>query len=355
VGELFLHVKCWITIKRIPTLLVNCINLQEVMRFLISLALLMGPLLGHGQTLQVIAREGLRLHAAPSQTSEVVAVVPFGAEVIGEANLGEQEKVEGLTGFWVPVFFDGTAGYAFSAHLLPAIPAISEWELKGSKDCIVLPLSRPHTQFEPQLRQNTFQANFYHGDYFWYGLQFGDGAVVVEPIEVVVSHYTYTPERVGDMPEDYRESAFFYEVLGSTIYDQLMVSKQMMPNGPIASKSCRISVVEHPYPEDSHGVPVVFESDDQRYNLESVLSLDGHHLEVKLLIDELPVDTLYQGYGQTFLHVMRIGDLNGDGLLDFLLKEESLADCCGCHAYYRYAYSRRTEGGLYYDFTNDFW
>jgi hypothetical protein len=89
--------------------------------------------------------------------------------------------------------------------------------------------------------------------------------------------------------------------------------------------------------------------------MESVLSPDAHQLDVELLIDAASVDTLYRGYGQTFLHVVWIGDLNGDGVLDFLLKEESLADCCGCHAYFRYAYSRQNETGLYYDFTNDFW
>ena len=89
--------------------------------------------------------------------------------------------------------------------------------------------------------------------------------------------------------------------------------------------------------------------------MESVLSPDAHQLDVELLIDAASVDTLYRGYGQTFLHVVWIGDLNGDGVLDFLLKEESLADCCGCHAYFRYAYSRQNETGRYYDFTNDFW
>ncbi|MDA8606306.1 SH3 domain-containing protein [Flavobacteriales bacterium] len=307
------------------------------------------------QTLRVVALEGLPLHAAPSGDSDVLALVPYGAQVVGEADVHEREVLDGLTGFWVAVFHEGKSGFAFSAHLLPAIRPIAEWELKGSKECIVLPRSRPHEAFEPELRPNTFQANFYRGDYFWYGMQVSDSAVVIDPIEVVVSHYSYTAERVGDMPDDYRETAFFYEAIGPNVYDQLLVSKQMMPEVVRASNPTKTSLVQHPYPDPSHGVSVVFESEDRTYSLESALSPDGNELEVVLLIDATPVDTLYHGYSQTFLHVMWSGDFNGDGFLDFLIKEESLADCCGCHAYFRYAYSRNSDAGLYYDFSNDFW
>ena len=334
---------------------VDCIKLQKLMRHFLFILLFLIPCIFQGQTLRAIAREGLLLHSEPSKTSEVLAVVPFGAAVVGEVKVEKRERVDGLTGFWVSVFFEGKAGYAFSAHLLPAIRPISDWELKGSTDCIILPRSRPHTEFEPELRPNTFQANFYHPDYFWYGMKMRDRDMIFEPVQVLVSHYSYTPERSGDMPEDYRETGFFYEVVGPVAYDRLVVSKQKMPATALASEETNLSLIEHPYPDPSHGVSVVFESNDRKYRLESVLSPDGHQLEVELLIDATSIDTLYHGYSQTFLNVMWSGDLNGDGTLDFLLKEESLADCCGCHAYFRYAYSRQNEAGLYYDFSNDFW
>ncbi len=325
------------------------------MRYFIFILFFLFSCICQAQALRAIARDGLLLRAKPSKTSEVLAVVPFGAAVVGEAKVEKRERVDGLTGFWVSVFFEGKAGYAFSAHLLPAIRPISDWELKGSTDCIILPRSRPHTEFEPELRPNTFQANFYHPDYFWYGMKMRDRDMIFEPVQVVVSHYSYSPERMGDMPEDYRETGFFYEVVGSVAFDRLVVSQQKLPATALASEETNVSLIEHPYPDPSHGVSVVFESNDQQYSLESALSPDGHQLEVELLIDASSVDTLYQGYGQTFLNVMWSGDLNGDGALDFLLKEESLASCCGCHAYYRYAYSRQNEAGLYYDFSNDFW
>jgi hypothetical protein len=331
------------------------IKLRAVMRTALFFLILSFPGIGQGQMLRAIARDGLPLHAEPSRLSEVLAVVPFGAEVVGEANVDQREQVDGMTGFWVPIFHEGKAGYGFSAHLLPAIRPISDWELKGSTDCIILPRSRPHTQFEPELRPNTFQANFYHPDYFWYGMKMRDGDLIFEPVQVVVSHYSYAPERVGDMPEDYRETGFFYEVLDSVAFDRLVVSKQKMPATALPSEETNVSLIEHRYPDPSRGVSVVFESNDRKYSMASVLSPDAHQLDVELLVDATLVDTLYQGYGQTFLHVVWTGDLNGDGALDFLIKEESLADCCGCHAYLRYAYSRQSDEGLHYDFTNDFW
>ena len=331
------------------------VKLRVVMPRALFFLILLFPCISQGQTLRAIAHDGLPLHAEPSRLSEVLTVVPFGAEVVGEAHVDQREEVDGMTGFWVAIFFEGNAGYGFSAHLLPAIRPISDWELKGTTDCIILPRSRPHTAFEPELRPNTFQANFHHPDYFWYGMKMRDGDAVFEPVEVVVSHYSYAPERVGDMSEDYRETAFFYEVVGAVAYERLVVSKQKMPAIALGLEETNVSLIEHPYPDPSHGISVVFESNDRTYLMESVLSPDAHQLDVELLIDAASVDTLYRGYGQTFLHVVWIGDLNGDGVLDFLLKEESLADCCGCHAYFRYAYSRQNETGLYYDFTNDFW
>ena len=122
------------------------LNLTQVMRSFIFLFffLFAHDSRAQAQKMRVVALEGLPLHAAPSGDSDVLAVVPFSAEVVGEADVHEREVLDGLTGFWVAVFHEGKSGFAFSAHLLPAIRPISEWELKGSKDCIILPRSRPH-------------------------------------------------------------------------------------------------------------------------------------------------------------------------------------------------------------------
>ena len=68
------------------------------------------------QTLRVIVLAGLPLHAAPSGDSDVLALVPSGAQVVGEAYVHEREVLDGLIGFWVAVFHEAKSGFVFNRH-----------------------------------------------------------------------------------------------------------------------------------------------------------------------------------------------------------------------------------------------
>lgn len=75
----------------------------------------------------VIAGSGLRLRSAPSTTAPVIATIPFGTAVTRNITLTTASdtsiEVEGMTGKFIPINYQGKVGYAFEGFLCAEDPA----------------------------------------------------------------------------------------------------------------------------------------------------------------------------------------------------------------------------------------
>ncbi len=88
-----------------------------------------------GLTMYVVAATALKVRAEPSSGSTELGEYARGTAFVVTGGAGERETVSGIEGGWVPVWVDGTTGYAFDGFLLPhAAPpttcsSLADWAL----------------------------------------------------------------------------------------------------------------------------------------------------------------------------------------------------------------------------------
>lgn len=88
-----------------------------------------------GVTMYVVAASALKVRAEPSSSSMELGEYARGTPFVVTGGAGARETVSGIEGGWVPVWVDGTTGYAFDGFLLPhAAPpttcsSLADWAL----------------------------------------------------------------------------------------------------------------------------------------------------------------------------------------------------------------------------------
>ena len=71
----------------------------------------------------VAAAAGLNMRAKPDQAAAIITTIPFGSEVVPIDSHGQSLTIDGRTGDWLLVRFNGKEGWLFSGYLIPLDPA----------------------------------------------------------------------------------------------------------------------------------------------------------------------------------------------------------------------------------------
>jgi hypothetical protein len=311
--------------------------------------------------LTVVAKSGCHIRAEAKYNSEKIALIPCGAIVNCEKYTTPTKRImiNGISGFWIKVFYNDLQGYIFSAYLLPEI---AEWEKPKKKDYIVLPLIHDFSTLIPKTEKNIFQAKFFNADYYWYAIKYLEGRTIIKPIEITVSYNSYL-EQVGDGPDEVeRKDFFFYTFKNKSNFDQIIASKEKLSSSKNKSSNLKMPLINHSYPNPSSGNDYNFKKREYKYHIKSIVINDNSSAQYDektfqslLEINNKMVKTIYKGSQMVFFDLLWHGDINNDGLLDFIFKETSHFDCCGCHPYKRILISKKSQEGIEYNFTNDFW
>jgi hypothetical protein len=69
--------------------------------------------------------EGLNLRDAPSMDGKILALVPFNAEVKALEETGDTVAIQGASGKWTRVEWNGKRGWVFGGFFLPPKPAVT--------------------------------------------------------------------------------------------------------------------------------------------------------------------------------------------------------------------------------------
>ncbi len=99
-----------------------------------------------------IAQNGLNMRNAPSDKAEVIATIPYGAQVATVKNTNEnnfeihQININGMSCNWTKVKYKGQEGFVIDAYLLPwAAPKAGTESLEKYLKQIAQPMGKPWT------------------------------------------------------------------------------------------------------------------------------------------------------------------------------------------------------------------
>ena len=108
----------------------------------------------------VFATSGIKLRATPSQTGQVIKIIPFGESISVLENTGQVQSIEWMDGEWIKAQYQGLEGYVFDGFTsrLP-VPTL-DFELTREDLDISYPLlSWAEYHFDPVRRNDTVQTN----------------------------------------------------------------------------------------------------------------------------------------------------------------------------------------------------
>ena len=108
----------------------------------------------------VFATSGIKLRATPSQTGQVIKIIPFGESISVLENTGQVQSIEWMDGEWIKAQYQGLEGYVFDGFTsrLP-VPTL-DFELTREDLDISYPLlSWAEYHFDPVRTNDTVQTN----------------------------------------------------------------------------------------------------------------------------------------------------------------------------------------------------
>jgi hypothetical protein len=108
----------------------------------------------------VFATSGIKLRATPSQTGQVLKIIPFGETVSVLESTGQVQSIEWMDGKWIKAQYQGSEGYIFDGFTsgLP-VPTL-DFELTQEDLDLSYPLlAWAEYHFDPVRTNDTVQTN----------------------------------------------------------------------------------------------------------------------------------------------------------------------------------------------------
>lgn len=305
------------------------------------------PTTAQADPFTILAPKGLILRAGPGQQHPKLTTLPFGTIV--EANLTEAQLqyfeaippfdaqvIEGHRGFWMPVRYQQHRGFLFSGFVQVGERVVKSTEQNRDFRMLVTGYSCDMLNYDPQLH--------------WYKMAWVDGALQFVPTQVSLRlRQAFT---LRDTVHPYWEG-LNYEVLhdGSGEEDLLIGSRQPLPARAALSKmpgTQRGDAWEPCFLDAGQTYTVNFNGGRYRFFVEALqagdsaarpanyrfkvgVRLPGEAQERTIpLSKELGLDEsleTYRHFRTPTLHW--VGDLNGDGYLDFIWCWRATLESCG--------------------------
>lgn len=304
----------------------------------------------YAQTFTVLAKSGLNIRREPNSKSEKVGHLPFGTMVDIDFHGRDvdysrrykhfSEIIEGKRGFWVKTTFGKTEGYIFSGFGL-----IGEWVVKSSeinRDYRLLRIGQycDPINYDPQLN--------------WYALTKNNGKMEVKKSDVILklTHEFTEKDTLGTGNEYWRE---FPLVVSSNLSDTvffLIGTRKPLQEKEIFSEFLGdiwnyTDIAKFLYPEETYSK--YYEGKNYTFRAYETVKLTKENSEgytkqyqIALEVNTHPETNVYNiSTDLGFLDTGRkhsqyktpqliwVGDMNSDGLLDFIYYSHTMTDSCG--------------------------
>lgn len=326
-------------------------------KILSFLLLLLIPATAYTKPFTILAKSGLNVRKAPSSTSEKVASLPFGtvvdADIDYETDIGYNgrythvsEVIEGKQGFWMRISYGKVQGYIFSGFGLVGERVVHSTDI--NKEYRLLQVGRycDPINYDPKLT--------------WYALTKANGKLSVKKSEVTLRliHEFNEQDTLGYNSDFWTEFPIIVQTNLKDTVLFLIGSKTDLEEGAIltqffANQWGYAKNEKFLFPEQSYGF--YFEGKNYEFHAYEAVKLtkespegyvksyqlelnQGNRLDIKRynlskeLELELPAEThcTYKTPQLTF-----VGDINKDGLPDFIYYSHTMTDSCGvCWEYH---------------------
>jgi hypothetical protein len=311
----------------------------------------------YAEPFTILAKSGLNVRKEPNSKSEKIAALPFGTVVDAEINyqidIGYNgrythfsEVIEGKHGFWMRITHGKVKGYIFSGFGL-----VGEWVINSTeinKDYRLLRVGQycDEINYDPKLN--------------WYALTKANGKLSIKKTEVTLRliHEFNEKDTLGENNEYWTEYPLVVQTNQKDTVLFLIGSKTNIEEGAITAqfvaRKWGYSVSEKfLFPEQSYdfyheeknyqfhayeGVKLTKETPEgyiKTYQLELKIST---YSEIKKynLSKELELESTAEMHcNYTTPQLILVGDINKDGLPDFIYYAHSMTDSCGvCWEYH---------------------
>lgn len=315
--------------------------------FLLVFAFIYAPLCLVAQTsYTVTAKSGLNLRTEPGMTGKKVASIPFGAIVISEDDVtqGVKDTIEDKPGSWIKIQYQARSGYVFTGFLAMGEQVVQATEINRDYRLLKPGFLCSPANFDPGLN--------------WYALVRKDGRLTVKKTNIVVKFREDFSEKdlaAAECADCYackveasiEDSVFFY-----------IGAKQPLVEGNRFSKFLGDywnydGGAKFFYPEQTfqeyyapynytfrafEGVMLTVQPPgyQKKYQLEYDMYIHGNPMKTFDLSQDLNLSSTARQHSvyQT-PQLIWIGDLNLDGLLDFIWYSHTMTDSCGvCWEYH---------------------
>lgn len=299
----------------------------------------------------ILAKSGLNVRKEPNSKSEKIAALPFGtvveAEINYETDIGYNggykhfsEIIEGKQGFWMSISHGKVKGYIFSGFGL-----VGKWVVNSTetnKDYRLLRVGQycDAINYDPKLN--------------WYALTKANGKLSIKKSEVTLRliHEFNEKDTLGENNEYWAEYPLVVQTNQKDTVLFLVGSTTNLEEGAITSQfvAQKWGYSEDEnflFPEQIHGF--YYEGKNYQFHAYESVKLTkenpkgyikNYQLELKVSTDsEVKKYNLSKELGLESTAEMHctyktpqlifVGDINKDGLLDFIYYSHSMNDGCG--------------------------
>jgi len=305
----------------------------------------------YAEPFTILAKSGLNVRKEPNSKSDKIAMLPFGtvveAEISYESDIEHNgrykhysEVIEGKQGFWMKISHGKIEGYIFSGFGL-----IGEWVVNSTeinKEYRLLrtgPSSNP-INFDPKLN--------------WYGLTKNNGKLSVKKTEVTLRlvHEFNEQDTLGEDNDFWTDCPLVVQTDQKDTVLFLIGSKTNLEEGVVfaqlfANQWGNLEEAKFLFPEQSYRF--YYEGKNYRFRAYEDVKLTNENKEgyikkyqIELSITTHPETKKYNISEELKLErpaephchyktplLIFVGDINKDGLPDFIYHAHTMTDGCG--------------------------
>jgi hypothetical protein len=342
--------------------------------------LLLLPFASHSQQYYtVVANSGINLRAAPSIDSEIIGKVPFGTwlianEAIEEIFNKEADNIDGRKGIWTKVLHDQKEVFAFSGYLLK-----HKWyfgESQKDRNLLIdeydIYLNRKlpetiNTNYKLIMPGFTDYKNF-DPNIHWYAIIKKEGEFYLEKtnLQMIPTYEYFTLQDEKNWHSLEGPYIYNFECPFGADVDYYIGSDIPLTTGKITG--CKHDIVELPkliHPDEKIRLGMGIEHDAWIYAYEEniidhdkrtheqiyQLGIFDNYVASKEIIDLMEY-SLFRYPAKQHIYkkastIEFIGDLNHDGICDFIMYFTDGIESCGMQFEYQLFMSDANSGSFY--------
>ena len=329
----------------------------------------------------IIAPSGLSLRSEPNLDSDRILIIPFGEQVTVDETQGDlfissnKDTIDSRFGYWLPVTYENKKGYLFSAYLKYGYLLVPETEINNEFRIVMSGIRCDPLNYDPDMYWYAFKLNEDRDDFdvvpvspkMNFDLNFGEGEE--EFMYVGMGDFVELDTGLKDDINDFylmlgskkplnikalKEGLSFFDknnhymgFHGKSIYpyQQFRISNDKSNVFYQFSGEEKIEIIDNQN-RDTY-VQRIYQLNFYPYQD----GLESSQMNLTELLNPVELEYVEQGAQYDVHQHPRLfwsGDVNGDGLLDFIFYRTNYYESCGGNEAYFLITSSKENGVIRY-------